>query len=242
VAGQNPGGPKVKFGLTQAFSCSYLPEEKEQLLVFAETEQPDEQQYELLIGAGFRRSGEQIYRPHCPACQACQSIRIPVSLFGPSKSQKRVLKRNQDLRIQVSESDTSDYYPLYEQYINQRHDDGSMYPASIKQYQSFIKNSWACPLFIEFHLKDKLVAVAVTDNLPHSLSALYTFFAPDLADRSIGTLAILQQISLAADLKKQFVYLGYQVDACKKMNYKVNFLPHQRFFDAKWQLITKKTG
>jgi arginine-tRNA-protein transferase len=242
MATQNIGGRRMKFGLTQQFSCSYLPEQKEQLLVFADTDEPDEQQYEFLIGAGFRRSAEQIYRPHCPACQACQAIRIPIALFSPSKSQKRVLKRNQDLQMTVSESDCSDYYPLYEQYINQRHDDGSMYPASMEQYQSFVKSRWASPLFIEFHLMDKLVAVAVTDNLPHSLSALYTFFAPHLAERSIGTLAILQQIFLAASLKKRFLYLGYQVDDCKKMNYKVNFLPYERFFADKWQLITKKAG
>jgi arginyl-tRNA--protein-N-Asp/Glu arginylyltransferase len=242
VATQNIGNIKMKFGLTQPFSCSYLPEQKEQLLVFTDTGEPDEQQYELLIGAGFRRSGEQIYRPHCSACHACQAIRIPVSLFAPSKSQKRVLKRNQDLKMIVSESDGIDYYPLYEQYINQRHHDGSMYPATMEQYQSFIKSRWASPLFIEFYLMEKLVAVAVTDQLPHSLSALYTFFAPHLAERSIGTLAILQQISLAARLKKQFLYLGYQVDECKKMNYKVNFLPHERFFANKWQLITNNTG
>ena len=242
MAAQNIGNLTMKFGLTQQFSCSYLPEQKEQLLVFADTDEPDDQQYEFLMGAGFRRSGEQIYRPHCPACQACQAIRIPIALFSPSKSQKRVLKRNQDLQMIVSESDSPDYYPLYEQYINQRHDDGSMYPASMEQYQSLVKSRWVSPLFVEFHLMEKLVAVAITDNLPHSLSALYTFFAPHLAARSIGTLAILQQISLASRLEKQFLYLGYQVDECKKMNYKGNFLPHERFFADKWQLISKKTG
>ena len=232
----------MKFGLTQQFACSYLKDRDEQLLVFADTDTPKEDQYEFLLGAGFRRSGEQIYRPHCPACAACQSLRVPVALFAPSKSQKRILRRNQDIKVRVSNTDNADYYPLYEQYINQRHDDGSMYPASPEQYQSFVSSKWTKPLFIELHLLDKLVAVAVTDNLTHSLSALYTFFAPGLADRSIGKLAILQQIAIAAELKKKYLYLGYQIDDCKKMNYKADFYPHERFFSNKWRLIRKKAG
>lgn len=232
----------MKFGITQQFACSYLDDQDEQLIVFADTNTPQEDQYEFLLGAGFRRSGEQIYRPHCPACNACQSLRVPVELFIPSKSQKRILRRNQDLKVSVSYTDNVDYYPLYEQYINQRHIDGSMYPASPEQYQSFVNSNWTNPLFVEFHLLDKLVAVAVTDNLTQSLSALYTFFAPELADRSIGKFAILQQISIAADLKKKYLYLGYQIDECKKMNYKADFYPHERFFGNKWRLIGKKVG
>jgi arginine-tRNA-protein transferase len=232
----------MKFGITQQFSCSYLADQNEQLLVFADSDTPREDQYELLLGAGFRRSGEQIYRPHCPACSACQSLRIPAELFVPSKSQKRILRRNQDIHVSIGEVDNSDYYPLYEQYINQRHDDGGMYPASPQQYQSFVSSKWTNPLFIEFHLGEKLVAVAVTDNLSNSLSALYTFFAPGLAERSIGKFAILQQIAMAARLKKKYLYLGYQVDDCKKMNYKADFHPHERFFGDKWRLIRKKVG
>ena len=53
-------------------------------------------QYNVLIQAGFRRSGEQVYRPQCRQCRACQSIRVLVDDFQPSKSQKRVLNKNND--------------------------------------------------------------------------------------------------------------------------------------------------
>jgi arginine-tRNA-protein transferase len=213
---------------------------------------PTIDEYDFLIGAGFRRSGTQVYRPHCVSCNACESIRLPVNTFTASKSQKRIMKRNQDLIIRISDGDKPDYYPLYESYINQRHSDGSMYPASIEQYQGFVLSPWNKALFIEIyvtnqhtadkHAKEELIGVAVTDNLATSLSALYTFFKPEELQRSLGTFAILQQIELAKSLNKQFLYLGYQIDNCQKMSYKRNFLPHERFFDDKWQLITKKTG
>lgn len=230
----------MKFGLTQQFSCSYLDDQQEQLLVFVDEHETSMHHYELLISSGFRRSGEQVYRPHCPSCQACQSIRIPVQLFSPSKSQSRVLKRNHDLNMFVSSKDKPEYYPLYEEYINKRHADGGMYPANYQQYLSFIRCEWAQPIFLEFYLNDSLVAVAVTDELNHCLSALYTFFKPELSDRSIGTFAILRQIELASKKDKPYLYLGYQVDECKKMNYKSNFFPHERFFANKWRQIVKK--
>ena len=232
----------MKFGITPASTCNYLPEQDEQILVFMSETPPTKIDYDLLISAGFRRSGTQVYRPHCSACNACEPIRLPVSEFVPSKSQKRIIKRNQDLRILISETDKPEYYPLYETYINQRHNDGSMYPATLEQYQGFILSPWDSALFIEMYINDELIGVAVTDNLPSSLSALYTFFAPKQQQRSLGTFAILQQIELAKSLNKPLLYLGYQIDSCQKMSYKQNFLPHERFFDNKWQLITKKTG
>lgn len=229
----------MKFGLTQQFSCSYLADEDEQLLVFVDDNDAIATSYSQLIDSGFRRSGEQIYRPHCPNCNACQSVRVLVQRFVPSKSQKRVLKRNSDIEIKISSENKESYYPLYESYINQRHADGSMFPASVEQYQGFIRCKWITPLFLEFYLQHELIAVAVTDEVSSGLSALYTFFRPDMTERSIGTFAILSQIQHALSLNKKYLYLGYQVDACAKMNYKIKFLPYERFFANKWHQFTK---
>ena len=232
----------MKFGITAPFTCSYLPEQDERLLIFMSDSVPNITEYDFLIGAGFRRSGTQVYRPHCEACKACESIRLPVDIFTASKSQKRIMKRNQDLTIHISDNDKPEYYPLYESYVNQRHADGSMYPATKEQYQGFVLSPWNNALFIEIYATNELIGVAVTDNLASSLSALYTFFKPEQQQRSLGNFAILQQIELAKSLNKPFLYLGYQIDTCQKMSYKQNFLPHERFFDDKWQLITKKAG
>jgi arginine-tRNA-protein transferase len=232
----------MKFGITQPAQCNYLETEKEQLLVLMPDIEASAQEYDYLIAAGFRRSGLQIYRPHCQSCKACESIRLPVKDFKASKSQKRIWNKNQDLSIQISQHHQPEYYPLYESYINQRHADGSMYPASREQYDGFILNPWDNALFIEFYAHDELIGVAVTDHMPSSLSALYTFFKPNEDKRSLGTFAILQQIELAKSMNKEYLYLGYQIDTCAKMNYKQKFLPHERFFEEKWQLIAKKAG
>ena len=235
----------MKFGLTQSFACSYLPQKNEQLLVFAETEQDLSYRYGQLIQAGFRRSGDQIYRPHCPTCDACQSIRIPVAEFTPSRSQRRGLKRNSHLTTRLSRTPAESYYPLYERYINARHTDGSMYPPSREQFDSFILCQWNPPVFIEAWDGDTLVAVAVTDDITmdenqRAFSALYTFYAPELAAASMGTWMIMQQIMHGESEGRQYLYLGYQIDDCTKMNYKSKFLPHERLFDMKWQKFSSK--
>lgn len=234
----------MKFGLTQEFSCSYLPDQREQLLVFVGDDnsagKDTYSHYELLIEAGFRRSGDQVYRPDCAGCNQCHSIRIDVANFTPSKSQKRILKRNQDLTTKLSRQQKASYYPLYERYINQRHRDGSMFPASQEQYNNFINGSWLQPLFLECYQQQELVAVAVTDEFNQAYSALYSFFHPEMEKRSFGTYLILKQIEHAAKQNKSWLYLGYQIDTCAKMNYKSNFYPHERFFANKWHRIIKK--
>lgn len=234
----------MKFGITQAFDCSYLPGEHEQLLVFAEKDQDIAWRYGQLIQAGFRRSGEQIYRPHCPTCQACQSLRVLVNEFTPSKSQKRLLNKNRAFSSVLSLSPKENYYPLYERYINHRHADGTMYPPSRSQFDSFVLCNWKSPVFIEAYDGDSLIAVAVTDDIDNgtdqqAFSALYTFFDPDYATYSLGSWMIMQQIMHAREQQKQFLYLGYQIDSCNKMNYKGKFVPNERFFGNKWHRAEK---
>ncbi len=234
----------MKFGITQIFGCSYLPDEREQLLVYADSTEQLALRYGQLIQVGFRRSGEQIYRPHCPDCNACQSVRIPVDAFTPSRSQKRVKKRNAHLSIKCAYTQNHQYYPLYEKYINERHTDGSMYPPSKTQFESFILCDWKKPLFIEAYDGDKLVAVAVTDVVENgaqhrALSALYTFYDPDYTSDSLGTWMILSKIAQAQQDGYEFLYLGYYVKNCQKMSYKHQFYPYEQFLGNNWTRFDK---
>ena len=81
-----------------------------------------------------------------------------------------------------------------------------------------------------------LVCVAVSDQMLDGLAAIYTFYDPDLDKRSLGTFAVLLQISQAKKLGLPFVYLGYWIDGCKKMAYKGSFQPLELFVDGRWQL------
>jgi|TARA_B110000211_G_scaffold203495_1_gene236319 arginine-tRNA-protein transferase len=228
-----------ELGITKPFPCNYLPGQEERLLVAVDTNLHNSVHYGWLMQQGFRRSGNDIYRPHCINCQACQSLRVLVQSFTPSKSQKRLLKRNQQFKVVVSEQIKPSYYPLYEQYINNIHNDGSMFPASEQQFQSFTLNNITAQYYIEIWHDETLISVAVTDKIPHALSAVYTFYHPDYRKYGLGVFSILKQIEIAAQLEHQFLYLGYQITQCDKMNYKNRYNPHQILVENQWQTVNK---
>lgn len=228
----------ARVGLTQEFDCSYLPNRREQLLVILDPSCYSTDKFESLLGLGFRRSGNQIYRPHCPICSACSSVRVLAQEFMPSKSQKRKLnKAKTQFEIKYSTQERPEYYPLYSKYISMRHQDGSMYPPEKEQFQSFLLCSWLKITFIELWHEDTLVAVAVTDCMNSAISAIYTFFDPDFEHYSLGSVMILEQLKFAKEQNKQYVYLGYQIDECDKMKYKTQFLPAQKQLNDEWVAI-----
>jgi len=225
---------QLKLGVTSEFDCSYLPQRREQLLVVHPQTQNSSDVYGQLIAKGFRRGGEDTYRPYCPTCDACQSIRLDVETFVPSKSQKRIQARNKDIEVVISDQVQSQYFNLYSRYITNRHADGSMFPPTEATLATFTQCSWLERYFIESYLDGNLISVAVCDSLDNALSAVYTFFDPEYDKRSLGQFNILQQIKLAQQQAKRYLYLGYQIDECAAMNYKKNFTPNERFIDQQW--------
>jgi arginine-tRNA-protein transferase len=224
----------IQVGLSPPHDCPYLKGQTEQTLVLVCDSENKRQLYPELLGNGFRRSGEAIYRPHCPNCQACHSLRVDANKFVASRSQRRVLARNQDINTQWHDQLTDDQFVLYGNYLSQRHSGSPMTQPSWKDYRDFVTSPWQRTRMLELRHNDKLIGVAITDWQDNSLSAVYSFFCPTYAKRSLGRLMILKQIETARHEQLSWVYLGYQIDACKKMNYKQEFAPHQRFIAQNW--------
>lgn len=223
------------FYATPEHDCSYLPD-KQAMTMFADPKTKiNHGIYSQLSQLGFRRSGNHFYRPHCNDCQACIPIRVPASEFKASRSQRRVLKKNRQVSHRVMTPDFhEDHYLLYEKYINQRHSDGDMYPPSRDQYRSFLVEGHYTTQFVEFTLDNQLYGLAVIDALEDGLSAIYTFFDPDLADYSPGTYAVLWQIEEAKRIGLPYVYLGYFIKQCQKMSYKTDFQPYEARINDLW--------
>jgi len=235
-----PNEQPAQFFLTPTHPCSYLDDQPSaQTLFFDPRAIVTHEIYQTLTDQGFRRSGSHLYRPHCSTCNACIPIRIPTALFKPRRSQRRVLKRNQDLHLRLEEATFSPrHYHLYERYVSLRHADGDMYPASEDQYRSFLLSTWSNSLFMCLYDEDHLLSVAVIDQQAHGLSAIYTFFEPNETSRSLGVLSILKQIELCQQLELPYLYLGYWIKECDKMSYKTQYRPAQLFVNNRWVAIS----
>jgi len=82
-----------------------------------------------------------------------------------------------------------------------------------------------------------LVAAMLADRMSDSLSAVYSFFDPDCANRSVGTYMILWLIDHARELGLPHVYLGYWIDNAPKMAYKERFRPLEGLGPEGWRVI-----
>ncbi|WP_136678677.1 arginyltransferase [Neptunomonas sp. XY-337] len=231
---------ELHFFATPEHDCSYIEGYKAKTLFVDPQSDVSDSAYSQLSDLGFRRSGKHIYRPHCDHCQACISVRIPLIHFKSSKSHRRIINKNKDLRIEIKDPYYSDeLFKLYQRYINERHHDGDMFPPSEEQFVGFLVESNQTSEFVEFYLEDQLIAVAVVDVLQQGLSATYTFYDPSeaLNKRSLGSYAILWQLQACKSRQLPYLYLGYWVQACRKMSYKVNYRPLEFLIDGRWILI-----
>ncbi|MBM7036844.1 arginyltransferase [Vibrio ulleungensis] len=225
---------QIQIGYTENHPCSYLENQLERIAIAMDDSMHNNAGYEVLLANGFRRSGKTIYMPHCDQCQECQAIRIPVKDFVPSRSQKRLLNKAKHLQLVVARKLDEQWFTLYERYIEAKHPTGSMYPANQRNFEQFIESHGISTRFLHIYDDKELIAVAVTDTLSKSASAFYTFYQPNYAI-SLGTLSVLLQIKYCNIKELDWLYLGYQIDACQAMNYKVKFNPHQRLVNRRWQ-------
>lgn len=233
---------------TPEHPCGYWPERQARDLVFDPGDPRLARMYPMALGWGFRRSGNLIYRPHCRGCQACVAVRIPVAEFRPDRSQRRCLSRNADLEARVCQAERSDeHFALYRRYLGSRHPGGGMDGHGVAEFDQFLISAWGQGRFLEIrtrrpHGTGELMAVAVTDVVADGMSAVYTFYDPDVADRGLGTFAILQQIAWALRDGKRHLYLGYWIDGHRKMDYKRRYRPLETFDGHHWTRLPEETS
>jgi arginyl-tRNA--protein-N-Asp/Glu arginylyltransferase len=229
---------KLIFFASIAEPCSYL-DNRNSVSAFANPHiDMDMQTYNDLIQHGFRRSGGYVYRPHCPSCHECVSVRIPLKKQKFTRNELRTIRRNSDLAVTILTGKyREEHFHLYKLYINSRHNEGSMSNPSKADYHRFLICDWTDTIFIEYRLNNQLIAVAVADVLSTGLSAVYTFFDPQYAARSLGHFAILSQISEAKSRDLDYLYLGYWIKDCVKMSYKRRYKPLEGFIDDQWGLF-----
>lgn len=235
-----------QFYLTAPAPCPYLEGQMERKIFTHLAGSRAKENYNALAQAGFRRSQHVAYRPACQGCSACEPTRIIVGRFAPSKSQKRVMRRNADILGQeVQNRATSEQYALFRDYIEMRHRDGGMLDMSALDYAMMVEESAVNTAIVEYRARDAdsaitgksngpLLAVALTDTMRDGPSLVYSFFAPDMSHRSLGTFIILDHIERARKQGLPYCHLGFYVSGSPKMEYKAMFTPQERLTAEGW--------
>ncbi|RED13165.1 arginyltransferase [Pontivivens insulae] len=226
-----------QFYVTAPQPCPYLPGRVERKL-FTALQGADAQSFnDALSRQGFRRSQNVLYRPSCADCNACLSARIRVADFKPTRSQRRVMKRNEDLsRSGTSPWATEEQYDLFRRYLDDRHADGGMADMDMFEFAAMIEETPVRSRVVEYtDQTGRLTATCLTDVLEDGVSMVYSFFEPDAARRSLGSYLILDHIRIAREAGLPYVYLGYWVRGSEKMDYKAKFKPLEVYAGGAWR-------
>jgi arginine-tRNA-protein transferase len=220
--------------------CGYLPEQLWSL-EYEIVAQIAPEEYMGRMAAGWRRFGNMIFRPRCPGCTACRSLRVLVHQFRPNRSQRRARQANErDLTLVIGEpSVTRAKLRLYDHYhaYQATHKAWPLHPAkdAASYAHSFVDNPFPTEEWC-YYLGRQLVGVGYVDALPGGLSAIYFFYDPDQRWRSPGTWNVLRLIEECQHRRLPHLYLGYYVAGCASLEYKANFLPNQVLHpDGQWR-------
>jgi arginine-tRNA-protein transferase len=189
------------------------------------------------LDLGDRRQGVLLYRPECRQCDACEGIRVDCEVFEPDKTQRRVFRRGESLfRTAIGPPTlTAEKVDLYNRHKIER---GLVIGPDLLDtfgYEQFLVETCTDTIEVTYHDGRLLVGVAIVDRASDALSAVYCYFDPAYAKFSPGAYSIMKLISLCRRWGLRHLYLGLYVHGCKAMEYKANYLPHERLIDGRWR-------
>lgn len=215
--------------------CPYREGQVARLPLRLPLEPVSSEAFDALLEEGDRRSGRLLYRTRCPECDACKPLRVPVARFTPTKSHRRVLRKNEDVQVRVANPAVSaERLRLYNKHKLQRglSRDGQELAAS--GYRAWLVDSCTRSRELHYLVAGRLIGVSVLDFGRRSVSSVYHYFDPEESRRSIGVYSVLKELELCKKYDFEWYYLGFYVDDCAHLNYKAEYLPHQRKIDGRW--------
>lgn len=235
-----------QFYVTAPQPCPYLSNRVERKLFTALQGDHAVDLNDALSKQGFRRSQNVLYRPACADCVGCYSARIRVADFKPSRSQRRICKKNAHLIREASTPwATEEQFQLFRTYLDARHADGGMADMDIFEFAAMIEETPVRSRVVEYYRpsedprkRQELSAVCLTDVLDDGLSMVYSFFEPESAVNSPGSFIILDHIDIAREAGLPYVYLGFWVPGSQKMGYKANFDALEVFSNGNWSAFS----
>ena len=192
----------------------------------------DAQLYDKYLSSGYRRTGNYLYKNICPHCKKCIPIRIKVDDFCHSKSHKKILKRNLNVKINKEKNKfTLEKYSLFSKYLLERH---KVEDISYKEFEVCYCTSIVNTYDFVYRVLNKIVAVGILDISLNCISSVYFYYNFDYRKFSIGYFSMLKEIEYCLIENKKYYYLGYYLKDYAGMDYKVQLKPHQLYIDNEW--------
>lgn len=211
---------------TPGSELRFINEEFEAALVTAE-------QLDLLLADGWRHFGTHFFRYNLNLYRGevvrVIPLRIRLSDFRASKSQRRVLSKNEGLSVEIRPAAiTVEIEELFQRH--KRRFDHAI-PNTIYDFLS--RKPAVVPIECrQVEARDangRLLAVSFFDVGSTGTSAIYGCFDPDEVRQSLGIFTMLKVIEHSVSLGKEFYYHGYAYDVSSFYDYKKRFSGLEQF-------------
>lgn len=173
-----------------------------------------------------RESGPDIILP----------LRLDLSRFEPSKSQRRNLRKNADLTVSVGPAAISpEAEAMFERHKTRFVDN---IPDSLELFLGPRPGDMPCRcLELRCHLQDELVAMSFLDVGACGTSSVYGMFEPAHSRRGLGIFTLLQEIEWSRRSGMIHYYPGYATRGPGFYDYKKQFrgLESLDWADGAWR-------
>lgn len=221
-------------GVIRVDECPYFKGKKAltHWIVNFSSEKISGELFDKYLAKGYRRTGNYLYKNICPHCKKCVPIRVKVDDFIPTKSHKKIFKKNIDIEILKEKNGFSlEKYSLFNKYLIERHQTDSVthsefeicYCTSITDTYDFI-----------YRISSKIIGVGILDISSESVSTVYYYYDCEYKKLSPGYFSMLKEIEYCSLKNKSYYYLGYYLEDYAGMDYKVQLKPHQLYVDNEW--------
>ena len=223
--------------------CPYLPNRVFCSECFNSSSVPPDV-WESKLSQGWRHFGDYFFRPQCLKCRACIPLRVLAQELQPSPSQRRVLRKNKDTRVEFVRRPLNK--KIYQIYLDhkanrfQEYEDGFF--NSYENFKLSFNPSVTNGLLSLYYVQNQLAAVGFLDETPQSFSSIYFVYKDEFKHLSLGTYSVFAECQEAARRGLKYYYLGYWIKENHFMNYKANYYPHEIMVweNYTWKRVERK--
>lgn len=195
-------------------------------------------QIDGLLADGWRHFGTHFFRYNLGVYQneirRVLPLRIRLAEFKFSKSQRRVLRRNEDLEVNIRPILlTPETTALFDRHKRRFR---SGVPSSIRDFLSAEPATIPCEAFeLNVRRGEELLAASFFDVGETSVSSIYGIFEPTETARGLGILTMLKEIEFALSEGKDLYYHGYAYEGESFYDYKKRFSALEEFdWEGNW--------
>jgi len=160
--------------------------------------------------------------PYGDQIMAVQPLRVVLDRFRPSKSQRRVLRRNADLLTSVGPTVLND--DLRQMFEAHAQRFKVNVPPNLETFLGLQPDTVPCEnVTLAVHSGERLVAASFLDLGKDAVSSVYGIFDPAKSGRSLGIFTMLKEIEYAAEHGYRMYYHGYACEEPSPYDYKKRF-------------------